>query len=152
IAIAPHLEAMGLLPRLDAAQAAVEARSTDAIELTASQSVRFVLPGLRIDLGGIAKGFSVDRALAAMRQFDISGGLINAGGDLAVFGEKPETVHIRDPRDPSCLIGRIEIKNAAVATTARRFDPFDSVTTTGSAVVDPATGKPVDGIDGVTVR
>src|SRR6516164_475644 len=116
IAIAPHLESMGLLPRLDAAQVATEPQSPDAIELTASQRVRFASPGLRIDLGGIAKGFAVDRALEAMRQFSISGAMINAGGDLAVFGDEPETVHIRDPRDPGRLVGSVEIRNEAIAT------------------------------------
>jgi thiamine biosynthesis lipoprotein len=94
----------------------------------------------------------VDRALEAMRRFDISGGMVNAGGDLAVFGDEAETVHIRDPRDPSCSIGCIEIRNEALATTGRRFDPVTANTTANSAVVDPATGKPADGIDGVTVR
>jgi FAD:protein FMN transferase len=140
------------LPRFDAAQAVTEAQSTGAIGLMASQCVHFGSPGLRIDLGGIAKGFAVDRALEAMRQFDISGGVVNAGGDLAVLGEEPESIHIRDPRNPSRLIGSIEIKNEAMATTGRRFDPLASVATTSSAVVDPTTGQPADGIDGVSVR
>lgn len=152
IAIAPYLETMGLLPRPDAAQIAAEAQSTGAIELTPNQGVRFGSPGLRIDLGGIAKGFAVDRALEAMRQFHISGGMVNAGGDLAVFGDEPERIHIRDPRSPGRLIGSVEIKNEAMATTGRRFDPFASIATASSAVVDPTTGEPADRIDGVSVR
>ena len=152
VAIAPHLQVMGLLPRPDAVQIASKVPSTDAIELVAERGVRFVSAGLRIDLGGIAKGFAVDRALEAMRRFDISGGVVNAGGDLAVFGEEPETVHIRNPSDPRCLIGSVGIKNEALATTGRRFDPVASVTTATSAVVDPATGEPAERIDGVTVR
>jgi thiamine biosynthesis lipoprotein len=151
IAIAPHLQAMGLLPP-DAAHVAVEAPPTDAVELTAIDSVRFTEPGLRIDLGGIAKGFAVDRALEAMLQFDVLSSLINAGGDLAVFGEEGETVHIRDPRDPSRLIGSVDIANEALATTGRRFDPATSDATMTSTIIDPATGKPASGIDGVTVR
>jgi FAD:protein FMN transferase len=152
IAIAPHLQVMGILPRRDAAHHAPEAQSTDAIELRASHGVRFGAPGLRIDLGGIAKGFAVDRALEAMRKFDIAGGMVNAGGDLAVFGDAGEAVYIRDPGSPGRLIGSIEIKDEALATTGRRFDPMDSAATAASAVIDPTTGKQADEIDGVTVR
>src|SRR5262249_3120936 len=84
--------------------------------------------------------------------FDISGGVVNAGGDLAVFGDEPERIHIRDPRSPGRLIGSVEIKNEAMATTGRRFDPLASIATVSSAVVNPATGQPADSIDGVSVR
>jgi thiamine biosynthesis lipoprotein len=57
------------------------------IELTAPQHVTPRAP-LSIDLGGIAKGFAVDRALDALRAAGCSGGLVNAGGDLAVFGAR----------------------------------------------------------------
>jgi FAD:protein FMN transferase len=114
--------------------------------------VRFRVPGARIDLGGIAKGFAVDRAVEAMRRFDISGGLVNAGGDLAVFGAEAQSVHIRDPRDPRRLICSVALADEALASTARRFDPFRSAATESSAVIDPASGKPAQIIDGVSVR
>src|ERR1700682_5887672 len=80
VAIAPALQTMGLLPRLEGDAAIVtEARSFDAIELLPENLVRFRYPDVRIDLGGIAKGFAVDRALAALRGFDISSGMVNAG-------------------------------------------------------------------------
>ena len=153
VAIAPRLQAMGLLPWTDDVPAAAgEASSYDAIELLPRHAIRYRRVGMRIDLGGIAKGFAVDRALEAMRRFDIAGGIVNAGGDLAVFGGESAAVHIRDPRSPGRVIGSVEVKDEALATTGRRFDPVDSAATAASAVIDPATGLQADGIDGVTVR
>jgi FAD:protein FMN transferase len=153
ITVAPALQAMGLLPRLDDDRPiARQARSLDAIELLSENTVRFRYPDVRIDLGGIAKGFAVDRALEALRGFGISSGMVNAGGDLAAFGPDPRTIHIRHPRDPRCLMCSIELTCEALASTARRFDPFQSAETTASAIIDPTTGKSADAIDGATVR
>jgi thiamine biosynthesis lipoprotein len=144
---------MGLLPRLND-EAAIDpaARSFDAIELLEANTVRFRNAAVRIDLGGIAKGFAVDRALQALRGFGVAGGLVNAGGDLAAFGRQPQTIHIRHPRDPARSICSVEVGDEALASTARRFDPFQSADTTGSAIIDPGTGKSTRLIDGATVR
>jgi thiamine biosynthesis lipoprotein len=153
IAVAPALQIIGLLPRLSADSPDVtEARTLDAIELLPGQTVRFRHADVRIDLGGIAKGFAVDSALQALRGFGVTSGLVNAGGDLAAFGEEPQTIHIRHPRDPRRLICNIEVTDEALASTARRFDLFQSADTTGSAIIDPRTRKPVHTIDGATVR
>jgi FAD:protein FMN transferase len=153
VTVAPVLQTVGLLPRLNGdAPTATETRSFDAIELIPEQSVRFRHAGVRIDLGGIAKGFAVDRALQVLREFGIPRGLVNAGGDLAVFGSDPQTIHIRHPRDPRHVICSVEVSDEALATSARRFDPFQSADTTGSAIIDPAVGKPAHTADGTTVR
>jgi thiamine biosynthesis lipoprotein len=153
ISVAPALQAMGLLPRsMDAPPIATETKLLDAIELLPEQTVRFRHSDIRIDLGGIAKGFAVDRALEALRRFDMPAGLVNAGGDLAVFGPDPHMIHIRDPRDPSRLICVVEVSNEALASTARRFDPFQSAETTVSAIIDPRTGGSADAVAGATVR
>lgn len=153
IAVAPTLQAMGLLPRPNDDPAIVtEARSFDAIEMLEGQTVRFRHPDVRIDLGGIAKGFAVDRALEVLHSFNIPSGLVNAGGDLAVFGQDPQTIHIRHPRDPRRLICSVEVTDEALASTARRFDLFQSADTTGSAIIDPGICKPAHTIDGATVR
>src|SRR5450432_2179320 len=66
-----------------------------------------------IDLGGIAKGFAVDRALAALRAAGCRRGVVNAGGDLAVFGAGNHAVVIRSQgRDRI-----VELRNAALATS-----------------------------------
>jgi thiamine biosynthesis lipoprotein len=153
IAIAPALQTIGLLPRSgDDSATPGESRSLDAIELLPGQAVHFRHSGVRIDLGGIAKGFAVDRALAALRTFDMPAGLVNAGGDLATFGPDPQMIHIRDPRDPRRSICCVEVRDEALASTASRFDPLRSVETTHSAIIDPATGSPARTAAGATVR
>jgi thiamine biosynthesis lipoprotein len=76
----------------------------------------FVIPHrpLHIDLGGIAKGYAVDRSLMALRTAGCRGGLVNAGGDLAVFGDRIHSVVVRAAKTGDCLV---ELKNAALATS-----------------------------------
>jgi thiamine biosynthesis lipoprotein len=69
---------------------------------------------LHIDLGGIAKGYAVDRALMALRAAGCRGGLVNAGGDLAVFGNRTHAIVIRDRKEGDSVV---ELKNAALATS-----------------------------------
>lgn len=153
IAVAPALQSMGLLPRLgDEPEICSEAQSFDAIELFPGESVRFRHPDVRIDLGGIAKGFAVDRALEALHRFDMPNGMVNAGGDLAVFGPEAQMIHVRHPRDPRRVMCAVEVADAALASSARRFDLFRSAETAGSAIIDPGSRRPAQTIDGATVR
>jgi thiamine biosynthesis lipoprotein len=153
ITVAPVLQGLGLLPGpIDSPWGAAQARTPDKVELLADNMVRFSSPEIRIDLGGIAKGFAVDRALDALRGFGIANGLVNAGGDLAAFGPDIQTVSVRNPVDPQSFMCGISVDNEALASTARRFDPFRSVGTSSSAVIDPATCEPACLIDGATVR
>jgi thiamine biosynthesis lipoprotein len=83
--------------------------------------LEFVLPHsviphrpLHIDLGGIAKGYAVDRALMALRAAGCHAGLVNAGGDLAVFGDCIHSVVVRGSRTGDCVV---ELKDAALATS-----------------------------------
>ena len=154
VAVAPVLQSMGVLPKLDA-DAPIDARTRtpDAIELREGQMVRFRHRHARIDLGGIAKGFAVDRALDALRASgSLAWGLVNAGGDLAAFGAPVQSAHVRYPRDPGRVVCRVEFANEALASTARRFDPFRSAETSGSAIIGPDGQTPANLIDGATVR
>ena len=74
----------------------------------------FVIPHrpLHIDLGGIAKGYAVDAAITALRGAGCRHGLVNAGGDLAVFGERSHCAVIRGNGESV-----VEIKDAALATS-----------------------------------
>jgi FAD:protein FMN transferase len=129
-----------------------ESSTVAAIELLANDHVRFGHPAVKIDLGGIAKGFAVDRALAALRSCGMRSAMVNAGGDLAAFGPDARVVHIRDPQFPDRLLCQVEVSNEALASSARRFDPFRSADTTDTAVIEPTTRLPAHGIHGATVR
>jgi hypothetical protein len=93
------------------------------IELLSGDRVRFGDRAMRIDLGGIAKGFAVDRAIDVSRDFGMPSGLANAGGDLAVFGPRGLMVTIRDPGHPSRVLCQIALRVAAIASSCARFDP-----------------------------
>jgi len=83
------------------------------LECTAAHRVIAHAP-LRIDLGGIAKGYAVDRALLAMRAAGCDGGLVNAGGDLGVFGTRTHRIVCGDPDDRRTVV---QLRNAALASS-----------------------------------
>ncbi|MGI8889533.1 MAG: FAD:protein FMN transferase [Chthoniobacterales bacterium] len=97
--------------------------------------VRFRRP-ITINLGGIAKGFAVDRAVEAMKKAGAVAGVVNAGGDLRVFGEKSEAILIRHPLNPGGRAGRVLLRERSLATSAHYFTPelFDG--RSGAPILD----------------
>jgi FAD:protein FMN transferase len=83
----------------------------------------FFRRSLIVDLGGIAKGFAVDRAVVALKKNGATAGIVNAGGDLRVFGPTSREVHLRDPISPTQFSGKLRLRNRAVATSANYFSP-----------------------------
>jgi FAD:protein FMN transferase len=151
VTVAPVMESLGLLPRQGREPTPLMS-GRDVIELSARCRVRFRKRGVRIDLGGIAKGFAVDRAVGALRERGISCGLVNAGGDLAALGPHPQVVDIRDPGDPRQLICRTQIRDEALATSGARFDLHRSDAVEETGVIDPAGGRPAAAVRGASVR
>ncbi|HEY7301005.1 MAG TPA: FAD:protein FMN transferase [Xanthobacteraceae bacterium] len=162
ITVAPALQSLGLLPAAQCAAAGQREAATqehpphviaglDVIELLPSCRVRFRRPGTRIDLGGIAKGFAVDRTVAVLKEHGIPQGLVNAGGDLAAFGPEPQLIHIRDPRDPLRLLGAVALFNEALASSAAHSNGIESIHAR-SAIIDPRTGRPANLVKGASVR
>lgn len=131
----------GLLPRLRANFARHGLPMCKAIALASYGRVR-LRHRVSLDLGGIAKGFAVDLSVRVLRDHGVQGGLVNAGGDLRVFGPRPQAVWVRCPSAPGKqrLVGHL--RNGAVATSASYFMPDagrDGVT--ASAIVHPAHGR-----------
>ena len=85
--------------------------------------VSLALPAC-LDLGGIAKGYAVDLAIAAMREAGAVGGSVNAGGDLRVFGDHTLPISIPDPQSRQPLV-LSKLENAAMATSAGLSDALD---------------------------
>jgi FAD:protein FMN transferase len=94
--------------------------------------------GGRVDLSGIAKGFAVDRAVEALRAAGVEQGIVNAGGDLAVFGDDARPVAVRDPTDRSRFAATVTLRDEALASSGR--------------AIDPRTGRLVEAIAGASVR
>jgi len=92
-----------------------------ALQLERGRLVRTDRP-LALDLSGIAKGHAVDRAVDALRRAGGSAGLVNAGGDLRVFGAGAWLpVRLRVPQAPSLALRCFDIRDAAVASSADYF-------------------------------
>ncbi len=91
-----------------------------------------------IDLSGIAKGFAVDRAVDTLKAAGVAQGVVNAGGDLAAFGDQEVEVGVRDPANPGRMLALVRLCNQAFASSGR--------------AIDPATGHLVTSNDGASVR
>jgi thiamine biosynthesis lipoprotein len=112
-------------------------------------------PGMQISLGGIAKGYAVDRTVGVLRESGIKGGIVSAGGDLMAFGKREDggawKVGVRNPRDPSKNICVIPVSNLAVATSG----DYERYRMAGGRryhhIIDPRTGYPSRGWMSVTV-
>ncbi len=103
--------------------------------------------GLRIDLGGIAKGYMVDKAAKKLIEKGIDRALINAGGDIYCLGkrqDKPWVVGIKDPRQVSKVIMNQELSSEAVATSGNYEQFFEFENKRYSHIINPKTGYPVE--------
>lgn len=142
-------------PNAEQVAAALPAIGFRQLQLDAAQrTLRFTQPRMRIDLGGIAKGYAVDNATAALRRHGIQSALIMAGGDTAVLGTKqgkPWRIGIRDPRNPDALAGALPVVDAAVSTSGdyERFFIQDGVRY--HHILDPKTGRPAQACRSVTI-
>lgn len=120
-----------------------------------NQTIQFKVPGMRIDLGGIAKGYAIDLAVTELMKGGIENALVNLGGNMYALGSPPgETaweVGVRDPRDREGIVEILRLKNRAVATSGN-YEKFVQIGPDKySHIMDPRTGVPVSGILSVTV-
>ncbi len=100
-----------------------------------------------IDLGGIAKGYIVDKTADFLKERKIKNGIINAGGDIFAFGKNPQgkswQIGIQDPYKKNKIMKRIKIENLGVATSGN-YERFFSIRNKKYGhIVDPLTGKSV---------
>ncbi len=110
--------------------------------------------GMRIGLGGIAKGYAVDCASELIRKAGFKHHAVKAGGDMKVSGrwnKKLWSVAIRDPRDRANVIGVLPVANSAISTSGdyERFFELDGVRY--AHIIDPRTGYPVQHMRSVTI-
>jgi thiamine biosynthesis lipoprotein len=101
---------------------------------------------VRLDLGGIAKGHGVDRAVEAMRAQGISDGIVSVGGDLYALGRRPDgdpwRVGVRSPTEPSRLTGNFEASDVGVATSGDYERFFRHRGVVYHHLMDPETAAP----------
>ena len=113
--------------------------------------------GLTLDLGGVAKGYAVDRAVAVLQAGGITAGLVNAGGNIGYFGRKPDgqpwRTGIQHPRQTNgALITQVDdFGLPAVATSGDYQQWFQVGGRRYHHLLDPATGYPAEGVVSATV-
>ncbi len=102
-----------------------------------------------VDLGGIGKGYSATRTIAALRaaQPDVQGAVVDLGGDIAIWGTPPGggpwRISVADPRRDDSVLGVLELAGGGVATSGpghRRFGPDRTL----HHLIDPTSGIPAE--------
>jgi FAD:protein FMN transferase len=121
------------------------------------QSIFFKIPGIQIDLGGIAKGYAVDYAYKSIIRYDIKSGVINLGGNIRFFpipppGKKYYSAGIRNPfRKTELMDGTLKLLNTSLATSGN-YEKF--ILLNGKRfthIINPKTGYPVKNMAAVTI-
>ena len=121
-------------------------RKVDIAREGTGARVRFNDPDIHLDLGGIAKGYGIDRAVAALRERGVEHAIVTVGGDLYALGHAPDgapwEVGIRDPHDLGALAGRLAVSDRAVTTSGdyERFFRWHGVRY--HHLIDPRTAAP----------
>lgn len=121
-----------------------------------SRSATLETPGMGLDLGGIGKGFALDRAAAELRARGVRNALLNFGGELLAMGspaasEEGWEVTVAHPDDRLRPVVRLEVLEAAVSTSAQSERGFTRRGRRYGHVLDPRTGLPLAGRGSVTV-
>jgi thiamine biosynthesis lipoprotein len=120
----------------------------------ASRTVSFGKPGMRIDLGGIAKGYAVDRGIDILKARGFTHAMVNAGGDTRVSGDrfgKPWVVGIRHPDRKDEIALRIPLTDAAFSTSGDYERYFDEEGVRYHHIIDPKTGHSPHAVRSVTI-
>lgn len=129
----------GLRPALEAAPRAVSSRKPSAgrqepgarfLQLDLSGDGDITSPGpLRLDLGGLAKGYAVDEAVRVLRERGMPSGLVNAGGDLRAFGDACWPVEVQHPGVRVRTRRLMRLREGAIATSLRDGPDSEFITT-----------------------
>jgi thiamine biosynthesis lipoprotein len=120
----------------------------------AAQTVFFDHDGVRIDFGGIGKGYAVDRGIAVLQKLGVTHAMVNAGGDSRIIGDrfgKPWIIGIKDPDDRSRTILRIPLADTAFSTSGDYERFFDEAGVRYHHILDPRTGKSPHKVRSVTI-
>ena len=120
-----------------------------------SQGVLLVEKGMRIDIGGIGKGFAADKAVQVMRQKGAMAGVVALSGDIKTFGVLPDgeqfVFGIQHPRNNEKLLGTVQLENEAVSTAGDYQQYFMHEGTRYHHILDPKTLYPARDCQSVTV-
>lgn len=119
-----------------------------------NSTVFFTQPGVRIDLGGIGKGYAVDRGIEILQSLGVDHALVTAGGDSRFIGDrfgKPWIVGIRHPDDKQRMIAKIPLVDTAMSTSGDYERYFDEDGVRYHHIIDPSTGRSASKVRSATI-
>lgn len=110
--------------------------------------VTFEIEGMKIDFGGLAKGYTSARIMEIWKEYDITSGMVNLGGNVQVLGTKTDGNHwkvgIQSPTDETSYIGVLSVQDKAVITSGGYERYFEQDGKTYHHIVNPDTGYPAE--------
>ncbi len=119
-----------------------------------NRSIHFKHADVRIDLGGIAKGYAVDKAIEAAIALGVDNILVSAGGDTRIVGDRqgrPWVIGVRHPMDKQRVIAKIPLANEALSTSGDYERYFDEDGVRYHHIIDPKTGDSARSVRAVTI-
>lgn len=120
----------------------------------AAGTVSFAKQGVRINLGGIAKGYVVERGIDLLRHSGIENAIVTAGGDSRLLGDRrgrPWMVGIRDPRNDGEVAISVPLVDEAISTSGDYERFFDEDGVRYHHIIQPSTGLPASGVHSASV-
>ena len=117
-------------------------------------SVGFARPGMRIDLGGIAKGYACDRGVEILKSYGVVNAIVTAGGDSRLLGDRrgrPWVVGIRHPDDKRRVVLSMPLSDVGISTSGDYERYFDEGGVRYHHIIDPKTGHSPSGVRSVTI-
>jgi FAD:protein FMN transferase len=120
------------------------------INIDSNKNRIMIKKGIDIDLGGIAKGYATDQAIAVLQKQGIHTALVNAGGDIRAIGNKEWHIGLKNPRGND-ILAAIMVKNKAVVTSGDYERYFIKQGKRYHHILNPSTGYPADLCQSVTV-
>ena len=117
-------------------------------------TIRFMAEGVRINLGGIAKGYTVERGVEILRQHGVMHGRVTAGGDSRLLGDRrgqPWMVGVQDPWDGDQVAVTIPLENEAISTSGDYERFFEEDGERYHHIIEPSTGQPAGEVRSTTI-
>jgi thiamine biosynthesis lipoprotein len=145
----------GVAPDAATLQRARQAVGWRHLQLDAqARTIRFALEGVRIDLGGFAKGHVVDNSIGILRRMGIAHAVVAAGGDSHVMGDRcgrPWSIAIRDPRDQKRVVAVLPLQDTSISTSGDYERYFERDGVRHHHLIDPKTGTSPRALQSVTI-
>jgi thiamine biosynthesis lipoprotein len=145
----------GIAPDAAAIQQARHAVGWQHLVLDAqARTIRFARAGVRIDLGGFAKGHVVDSSITILKRMGIAHAVVAAGGDSHVMGDRrgrPWSIAVRDPRDPKRVVAVLPLQDTSISTSGDYERYFERDGVRHHHLIDPKTGTSPSALRSVTI-